>query len=118
MVGLIGTSSSEGFRLKAYCKDQDMPHVNKIVFAAIVAALVGLSAPASAHGRQYPLTRCGPDLGYLCRMHGYFTSPPFHYNLAIYPGCIRTIRVETPNGVERQRAVVCGAPDRPSIWWW
>jgi hypothetical protein len=50
-------------------------------------------------------------------MHGYFTSAPFHYNLAIYPGCIRTVRVETPYGVERRRTVVCGTPDRPMIWW-
>ena len=94
-----------------------MPHITKIVSAAIVAALVGLSNPASAHGRHYPLTRCGPDLGYLCRMHGYFADAPFHYNLAIHPRCIRTVRVETPQGVERHRAVVCGAPDRPMIWW-
>jgi len=94
-----------------------MPHVTKFALAAIVAALVGLSTPASAHGRLYPLTRCGPDLSYLCRMHGYFTSASFHYNLAIYPGCIRTVRVETPYGVERRRTVVCGTPDRPMIWW-
>jgi hypothetical protein len=96
-----------------------MSHVTKIVFAAIVAALlVGLSHPASAHGRLYPFTRCGPDLGDLCRLRGYFSSPPFHYNLAIYPGCIRTIRVETPYGVERRRTIVCGAPDRQMIWWY
>jgi len=63
-----------------------MPHLTKFVLAAIAAALlVGLSNPASAHGRLYPLTRCGPDLGYLCRIHGYFNSAPFHYNLAILP---------------------------------
>ena len=83
-----------------------MAHVTKIVFAATVAALlVGLSNPASAHGRLYPLTRCGPDLGHLCRIHGYFNSAPFHYNLAIYPGCIKTVSVETPSGVERHRAI-------------
>jgi hypothetical protein len=107
------TSLSEG-----HCKDREMPHLTKFVFAAIAAALlVGLSNPASAHGRLYPLTRCGPDLDYLCRIHGYFNSAPFHYNLAIYPGCIRTVRVETPYGIERQRALVCGAPERQMIWW-
>ena len=95
-----------------------MPYATKFVLAAIVAALlVGLSDPASAQGRPYPLTRCGPDLSYLCRIHGYFNSAPFHYNLAIYPGCIRTIRVETPYGVERRRTIVCGAPERQMIWW-
>jgi hypothetical protein len=96
-----------------------MPHLTKIVLAAIVAALLGggLSNPASAHGRLFPLTRCGPDLGYLCRLHGYYTSAPFHYSLAIYPGCIKMVTVDTPNGVERRRAVVCGAPDRPMIYW-
>jgi hypothetical protein len=96
-----------------------MPHLTKIVLAAIVAALLGggLSNPASAHGRLYPLTRCGPDLGYLCRLHGYYASAPFHYSLAIYPGCIKMVTVDTPNGVERRRAVVCGAPDRPMIYW-
>jgi hypothetical protein len=63
------------------------------------------------------VTRCGPDLGYLCRMHGTFSSAPFHYNLAIYPGCIKTVRVETPYGVERHRAIVCGAPERTMLWW-
>jgi hypothetical protein len=95
-----------------------MSHLTKIVFAAIIAALlVGLSYPASANGRLYPLTRCGPDLGNLCRLHGYFSATPFHYDVAIYPGCIRTIRVETPYGVERRRAIVCGAPERQMIWW-
>jgi hypothetical protein len=105
-------SLSEGF-----CRDQEMPRFTKIATAAIVAALAGLSNQASAHGRHFPLTRCGPDLGYLCPMRGYFTNAPFHYNLAIHPGCIRTVRVETPNGVERRRAVVCGTPDRPMVWW-
>ncbi len=96
-----------------------MPHLTKIVFAAIVAALLvgGLSNPASARGRLFPLTRCGPDLGQLCRLHGYFSSAPFHYNVAIYPGCIRTVAVETPYGVTRQRAIVCGSPERGMIWW-
>lgn len=94
-----------------------MSHAFKIAFvAACVAALGGISSEASARGR-YPLTRCGPDLAYLCPIHGYFSQPPFHYNAAIYPGCIKTVAVETPNGVVRQRAVVCGAPERQMVWW-
>jgi hypothetical protein len=50
-------------------------------------------------------------------MHGTFSSAPFHYNLAVYPGCIKTVRVETPYGVERHRAIVCGAPERTMLWW-
>jgi hypothetical protein len=95
-----------------------MSHITKIAVAAVVAVLAGLSSPASAHGRLYPLTRCGPDLAYLCPIHGYFDSAPFHYNLAIYPGCIKMARVETPNGIERRRVLVCGAPERAMVWWW
>lgn len=95
-----------------------MSHVSKIAIAAIIAAVAGISQPASAHGRLYPLTRCGPDLAYLCRLHGSFDATPFHYNLAVHPGCIKTVAVETPNGVQRHRAVVCGAPEREMIWWW
>ncbi|MBR0963766.1 hypothetical protein JQ626_06695 [Bradyrhizobium diazoefficiens] len=96
-----------------------MSPITKIAFAATFGAFIGISGPASAEGgRLYPLTRCGPDLAYLCRLHGSFDSVPFHYNLAIYPGCIKTVAVQTPHGVQRQRAVVCGAPDRPSVWWW
>jgi hypothetical protein len=94
-----------------------MTHVTRIAVAAILVALSGMSSTASAHGRLYPLTRCGPDLAYLCRIHGYFDSPPFHYNLAIYPGCIKTVAVQTPYGVERRRTVVCGAPERSMVWW-
>jgi len=86
-----------------------MSHAAKIaIVAAFVAVLGGVSSEASARGGLYPLTRCGPDLAYLCPIHGYFDSAPFHYNLAVYPGCIKTIRVETPYGVKRQRAIVCG----------
>lgn len=87
------------------------------IVAAFVAALGGMSSEASARGRLYPLTRCGPDLAYLCPMHGHFDQVPFHYNLAIYPGCIKVVTVETPNGLERRRTLVCGAPERPMIWW-
>jgi hypothetical protein len=87
-----------------------MSHITKIaIVAAFVAALGGgLSNQASARGRLYPLTRCGPDLAYLCPIHGYFDQAPFHYNLAIYPGCIKVANVETPNGIERRRVLVCG----------
>jgi hypothetical protein len=90
-------------------KDQPMSHAVRIAIAvAFVAALGGISNEASARGRLYPLTRCGPDLAYLCPIHGYFDQPPFHYSLAVYPGCIKVVPVETPHGIERRRAVVCG----------
>ena len=95
-----------------------MSYFTKIAAIAIVAALGGMSNTASAHGRLYPLTRCGPDLAYLCPIHGYFDSPPFHYNLAVYPGCIKVVPVQTPYGVERQRTIVCGAPERAMVYWW
>jgi hypothetical protein len=92
-----------------YFKDQDMPHATKIAFvAAFVAALGGMSNEASARSRLYPVTRCGPDLAYLCPIHGYFDQAPFHYSLAVYPGCIKVVPVETPNGIEHRRAMVCG----------
>jgi hypothetical protein len=99
--------------------DQKMSHTAKIAIALFIVALVGIPSAASARGGLYPLTRCGPDLAYLCRIHGYFDAPPYRYSLAIYPGCIQTAPVETPNGIVRRRVVVCGAPDRPMVWgWW
>lgn len=95
-----------------------MSHAVRIaIVAAFVAGLGGISNEASARGRLYPLTRCGPEFAYLCPIHGYFDQPPFHYNLAIYPGCIKVVPVETPYGIERRRVVVCGAPERPMIYW-
>ena len=95
-----------------------MSHATKIaIVAAFVAALGGISSEASARGGLYPVTRCGPDLAYLCPIRGYFDQPPFHYNVAVYPGCIKVVPVETPNGIKRQRAIVCGAPERPMVWW-
>jgi hypothetical protein len=86
-----------------------MPHAAKIAtVAAIITVLSGPSNEASAGGRLYPLTRCGPDLAYLCPIHGYFDQIPFHYSLAIYPGCIKVVPVETPHGIEHQRVLVCG----------
>jgi hypothetical protein len=103
---------------KVYFKDQDMSQAVRIaIVAAFVAALGCISNEASARGRLYPLTRCGPDLAYLCPIHGYFDSTPFHYNLAVHPGCIKVVAVDTPNGVERRRALVCGSPERQMVWW-
>jgi hypothetical protein len=103
---------------KAPCtKDQNMPDRFKIALALVVAVLAGASAPASARERLYPVTRCGPDLAFLCPIHGYFDGPPFHYNLAIYPGCIKRVPVQTSHGVERRRAIVCDMPQRPMVWW-
>ena len=87
-----------------------MSQISKVAFAAAVVAVAALILPsdATARGRLYPLTRCGPDLAYLCPLHGYYDAPPFHYNLAIYPGCIQTQNVDTPYGVRRRRVVVCG----------
>lgn len=95
-----------------------MSHAIKIAtVAAFVAALGGISSEASAHGRLYPVTRCGPDRAFLCPIHGYFDQAPFHYNLAVYPGCIKVMPVETPNGIQRRRVIVCGAPERAMVWW-
>jgi len=88
-------------------EDPVMSYAAKIAIVAAFAAL-SISNEASARGRLYPLTRCGPDLAYLCPIHGYFDQAPFHYNVAIYPGCIKVVPVETPHGVERRRAIVCG----------
>jgi hypothetical protein len=99
-------------------KDQGMSHATKIaIVVTFVAALGGISSEASARGRHSPVTRCGPDLAYLCPIHGYFDQAPFQYKVAVYPGCIKWVRVETPYGVERRRTIVCGAPERPMIWW-
>jgi hypothetical protein len=95
-----------------------LSQIIKISVAAILIALANLPNAASSRERLYPLTQCGPDLAYLCRLHGSFASEPFHYNTAIYPGCIKTVAVETPSGVERRRVIVCGAPQRSIAWWW
>jgi hypothetical protein len=86
-----------------------MSHAIKIaIVAAFIAALGGISSEASARGRLFPLTRCGPDLAYLCPIHGYFDQAPFRYSLAIYPGCIKVLPVQTSYGIERRRVLVCG----------
>ena len=86
-----------------------MSQVLKVALAvAAIAVVLGVASDASARGSLYPLTRCGPDLAYLCPLHGYYDAAPFHYNLAIYPGCIRTQIVDTPEGARRRRVLVCG----------
>lgn len=87
---------------------------------AIISLILGSSAiavsePASARTRLYPVTTCGPDRAYLCKLHGSFDSPPFHYNLAIHPACIKTVGKSRRYG--REFVLVCGSPDRPMIWW-
>jgi hypothetical protein len=99
-------------------KDKGMPHATKIALAGIAFMAAGAFTPASAHGRQYPLTRCGPDLAYLCPLRGQFADVPFHYDLAVHPGCIKTVVVDTPQGPRRRKSIVCGAPEREMIWWW
>ncbi len=96
-----------------------MSQVSKIAFAAAVvtATLGSLPSEAYARGGRFPMTRCGPELAYLCPIHGYFDRAPFHYNVAVYPGCINWVRAETHYGVERRRVIVCGAPERPMVWW-
>lgn len=90
----------------------------KIAMAATVAIVaMASSAPAMARHRLYPLTQCGPNFEHLCPLHGSFEGAPFHYNLAIHPGCIRTVPVQTAYGADRRRAIVCGAPAREMIWW-
>jgi hypothetical protein len=87
-----------------------MRQILKIAFVAgVFASALGLGASdASARGRTFPLTRCGPDLAYLCPIHGSFDGAPFHYSLAIYPGCIQVQKVEMPAGIRRLPVLVCG----------
>ena len=92
-----------------------MSNVIRIAAVALATALAGLPGTASARG-LYPLTECGPDLSRLCRLHGAFEATPFRYSLALHPGCIRRVAVETRWGVQYRRAVVCGAPERPMVW--
>jgi hypothetical protein len=96
-----------------------MWHATRIaIVAAFIVLLNSVSNEAAARGGLYPLTRCGPDLAYLCPIHGYFDQPPFHYNVAIYPGCIKVVPVETPEGIRHQRAIVCGVyGERRFVWW-
>jgi hypothetical protein len=78
------------------------------IAAAFVTAISSISQDALARGGPYPMTSCGPGLTYLCPIHGYFDMAPFRYGLAIYPGCIKVIPVQTPNGIVHRRAIVCG----------
>ena len=78
------------------------------VAAAVTAAFGCTLTEASARTRNFPLTQCGPDQAYLCPIHGFFDAAPFTYSLAVYPGCLRRERVETPHGIRRRLVVVCG----------
>lgn len=80
----------------------------RIGTAATMVVLLVCAEPAVARSASYPLTLCGPGLLHFCRIHGFFDSTPFRYNLAIYPGCIKWVRIETPHGMRRQRVLVCG----------
>ena len=93
-----------------------MSNVARIAALAVVSVTMGLSSPVSAR-RPYPVTECGPNLSHLCRLHGAFAAPPFHYDLAIHPQCLQRVPIETPQGVRYRRALVCGAPERPMVWW-
>lgn len=81
---------------------------NIATIGALVLGLFGASGEAAARHRLGPVAQCGPDRAYLCPIKGYFDLAPFAYNLAIYPGCIKTQRVQTPTGWKRQRVLVCG----------
>jgi hypothetical protein len=87
-----------------------MQSVSKIILVAafVGAALGNALTDASARSSLFPMTRCGPDLAFLCPIHGYFDQPPFQYSLAIYPGCIQMRSVETPHGYRRRPVLVCG----------
>jgi hypothetical protein len=82
----------------------------KVGSVATLLAVVsfGTLTAASARGRLFPVTMCGPDLSELCPIHGYFGLAPFRYSLAVYPGCIQLRRVETPSGARLRRVLVCG----------
>jgi hypothetical protein len=89
----------------------------RILSLAIAGFVATAAAPASAssHYRPYPLVKCGPDSAYLCKLRGSFADTPFHYNLAIYPGCLKPVRSGRRGG-GWDLVVVCGSPDRQMIW--
>ena len=82
----------------------------KISMAAATIALLASPAEARKHARwgNFPLIQCGPELNELCPIKGFFDDAPFRYHLAIYPGCIRTIRHRTPSGIRYERVLICG----------
>lgn len=102
-----------------------MSAINKAFLLAVISVFFGfgISSSAEAHRyshhsfTRYPLTRCGPDLAYLCRLYGSFAMRPFHYDLAIYPGCLKLIYTRSQFGIERTRELVCGTADRPQVQW-
>jgi len=93
-----------------------MSYAFRIILAAALASLF-MATGASARSK-FPLVQCGPGLAYLCKLHGYFTDPPFHYDLAIYPGCLKRERIQTPHGVRYADVLVCGtdAPHYTTVY--
>ncbi|PZA12830.1 hypothetical protein DNX69_06460 [Rhodopseudomonas palustris] len=86
------------------------------IISLILSSLATVaSEPAAARNRLYPVTTCGPDQAYLCKLHGSFDGAPFHYNLAIHPACIKTVNRGRRYG--REFVIVCGSPARPMVWW-
>jgi hypothetical protein len=80
--------------------------------AAFIIAVLAVSVlnmeTAAARIKHRRLTFCGSTYDGLCHLGGFFDQAPFRYNLSIYPGCIKWIRIQTPYGIERRRVVVCG----------
>lgn len=94
-----------------------MSIATKAFLLALTSVFFGLGVSSSADARPYPLTPCGPHLAYLCSLRGSFETRPFHYDLAIYPGCIRSINIRTRSGVQRRYELICGTWDRPQVQW-
>jgi hypothetical protein len=84
---------------------------------ALVAALVGTAlgstlTEASARGRPFPMTLCGPDLAFLCPIHGYFDLPPFHYSLAFLIGKCHLLGKAAPSPDVKQDVAGCASVAR------
>ena len=75
--------------------------------AAVIVLMSGSDAFAFTKKRLFPLTRCGHDLRSLCRLHGSFDQPPFHYNVAISPRCIKSAKVGPRQNQQRQLVIIC-----------
>lgn len=75
---------------------------------ALTLFLVDLdfSTAKAEHARQ---TFCGSTMDGLCHLKGSYDLAPFQYNLAIYPACIKWVRVKVSYGTARRRVIVCGS---------
>jgi hypothetical protein len=105
---IIIVKSSERGKL-GKLKGLGMSGLVKLLLGVVLVVSIGAIAnEAAARGRAYPLTRCGPDLAYLCPIRGYFDLVPFHYDLAIHPRCIREAPIETTGGIRRRLVIFCG----------